>query len=258
MKRIMLTVAYDGTNYCGWQIQPNGITVEEVLNRELSRLLGEEIRVLGVSRTDSGVHSIGNLCVFDTDSQIPPEKMCYAVNQSLPDDIVVMSSCLVPDGFHPRKCNSIKTYEYVIYNAKVPSPLRRRYTHFFYQPLDTGLMRKGAACLKGEHDFRSFCSAHSDKEDTVRTITELEITESPLAETAGSEIRIRISGTGFLYNMVRIIAGTLLRVGTGFWPPEKVAEILEARDRGKAGPKAPACALTLVGIRLLEDPWSLV
>lgn len=253
----MLTVAYDGTNYCGWQIQPNGITVEEVLDRELSRLLCEDVHVLGVSRTDSGVHSRGNLCVFDTESQIPPEKMCYAINQSLPEDIVVTSSCLVPAGFHPRKCDSIKTYEYVIYNAKVPSPLRRRYSHFFYQPLDVEAMRRGAKCLVGEHDFRSFCSAHSDKEATIRTLTQLEIAAEPLDEIPGSEVRIRVSGTGFLYNMVRIIVGTLLRVGTGFWPPEKVAEILEARDRAQAGPKAPACGLTLMGIRLLQDPWEM-
>ena len=252
MKRIMLTVAYDGTNYCGWQIQPNGITVEEVLNRELSRLLGEDVHVLGVSRTDSGVHSLGNLCVFDTETQIPPEKLCYAVNQSLPEDIVVTSSCLVPDGFHPRKCDSIKTYEYVIYNAKVPNPVRRRYTHFFYQPLDVELMRAGAVCLVGEHDFKSFCSAHSDKEDTVRTLTSLDITRN------GPEICIRVSGTGFLYNMVRIIVGTLIRVGTGFWPPEKVEQILAARDRNQAGPKAPACGLTLIGIELAKDPWDMI
>ncbi|MBQ9387975.1 MAG: tRNA pseudouridine(38-40) synthase TruA [Lachnospiraceae bacterium] len=268
MKRIMLTVAYDGTNYCGWQIQPTGLTVEEVLNRELSRLLGEDIRVLGVSRTDSGVHALGNLCVFDTETSIPAEKICYAINQSLPPDIVVQSSCEVPSDFHPRKHDSIKTYEYVIYAARIPSPIRDRYCLFFYQPLDVEKMRRAAACLIGEHDFKSFCSSHSDKEYTVRTLTDITIEtrrvsdgnaldgEAPaIPGSAGlapaEEIRIRVSGTGFLYNMVRIIVGTLLRVGTGFWPPEYVSEILESKDRGKAGPCAPARGLTLLEIKLL-------
>ena len=268
MKRIMLTVSYDGTNYCGWQIQPTGITVEEVLNRELCRLLSEDIHVLGVSRTDSGVHALGNLCVFDTDSEIPPEKICFALNQSLPDDIVIQSSCEVAPDFHPRKRDSIKTYEYVISAGKVPDPLRRRYSYFFYQPLDVEKMRLGAKYLVGEHDFKSFCSSHSDKEYTVRELTAITIEEKIISDgkcldgsdpviggSAGlreaKEIRIRISGTGFLYNMVRIIVGTLLRVGTGFWEPEKVKEILDARDRNAAGPKAPACGLTLLEIKLL-------
>ena len=297
MKRIMLKVAYDGANYCGWQIQPTGLTVEEVLNDKLSALLHEEIHVLGVSRTDSGVHALGNLCVFDTESQIPAEKMAFALNQSLPDDIVIQSSCEVPEGFHPRKCDSVKTYEYVIYNGKVPDPTRSRYTHFFYQPLNVEAMRKAAAYLVGEHDFKSFCSAHSDKENTVRTLTGIEIeiseiqqkivtpqekivtSQEKIVKTGEIEgeiqekivksfrdagdtpyepglrpariITIRVSGTGFLYNMVRIIVGTLLRIGTGFWEPEKMAEILDAKDRNAAGPKAPACGLTLMGIRFL-------
>lgn len=271
MKRIMLTIAYDGTNYCGWQIQPTGITVEEVLNRELSRLLGEDIRVLGVSRTDSGVHALGNLCVFDTETSIPAEKICYAINQSLPQDIVVQSSCEVPPGFHPRKCDSIKTYEYVIYAARIPNPLWDRYSLFFYQPLDAEKMRLAAQCLVGEHDFKSFCSSHSDKEYTVRTLTDVSIETRQVSDgtcldgsnpaipgSAGlapaREIRIRISGTGFLYNMVRIIVGTLLRVGTGFWKPERVSEILEAKDRETAGPCAPARGLTLLEIKLLNPP----
>ncbi len=246
MKRIMLRVAYDGTSYCGWQIQPTGITIEEVLNRELTKLLREDIRVLGVSRTDSGVHSEGNLCVFDTETRIPPEKLCLALNQGLPEDIVVKESVEVPLWFHPRKWNSIKTYEYLIYNEKIPDPLKRRYSYFYFIPLDVAKMREAAAFLVGEHDFKSFCSAHSDKDYTVRTVTELSV------ERDGSLIRIRISATGFLYNMVRIIVGTLLRVGTGYWRPEHVKEILKACDRRLAGPKAPAEGLTLKEIRLEE------
>ena len=168
------------------------------------------------------------------------------MNQSLPEDIVVQSSCEVPGWFHPRKWDSIETYEYVIWNAKIPDPLTRRYSYFFFIPLDAEKMRQGAAYLKGEHDFKSFCSAHSDKDYTVRTVTEIDVRQE------GQKITLRISATGFLYNMVRIIVGTLLRVGTGFWTPEHVKEILEAKDRRLAGPKAPAEGLTLQQIRLLD------
>lgn len=247
MKRIMLTVAYDGTNYCGWQSQPTGLSVEEVLNRALSDRLGEEIRVKGVSRTDSGVHARGNLCVFDTQTPIPPEKICYAVNERLPEDIVVRSSKEVPPDFHPRKCDSLKTYEYTLYHDSLPDPLKRLYTTYYYRRLDVRRMREGAAFLIGEHDFSSFCSAGSQAESKVRRITALNIEEE------GTRIVFRISGTGFLYNMVRIIVGTLLRVGTGFWPPEKVEEILQAKDRQAAGPKAPAEGLCLTEIRLFPE-----
>ncbi len=247
MKRIMLTVAYDGTNYCGWQSQPTGLSVEEVLNRALSDRLGEEIRVKGVSRTDSGVHARGNLCVFDTQTPIPPEKICYAVNERLPEDIVVRSSEEVPPDFHPRKCDSLKTYEYTLYHDSLPDPLKRLYTTYYYRRLDVRRMREGAAFLIGEHDFSSFCSAGSQAESKVRRITALDIEEE------GTRIVFRISGTGFLYNMVRIIVGTLLRVGTGFWPPEKVEEILQAADRQAAGPKAPAEGLCLTEIRLFPE-----
>ena len=248
MKRIMLTVAYDGTHYCGWQIQPNGITIEEVLNRELTRLLKEPVKVQGVSRTDSGVHAMGNLCVFDTETKIPAEKICYAVNQSLPSDIAVQKSEEVPPRFHPRKCDSVKTYEYTIYNGRLPDPVFRLYSYFFYTPLNVEAMKKGAEYLIGEHDFQSFCSAGSQVETTVRTILDLDVKkEGPL-------IKIRVSGTGFLYNMVRIIAGTLIRVGTGYWTPGEVGEILEKRDRTFAGPKAPAEGLCLMEIKLKNPP----
>lgn len=249
MKRVMLTVAYDGTNYCGWQIQPNGITIEEELNRHLSRLLREPVRVSGASRTDSGVHALGNLCVFDTETRIPAEKLCYAVNQSLPPDIVVQKSQEVPLDFHPRKWESAKTYEYTIYNRPLPNPVLRLYSYFVYRPLDVERMRRGAAFLVGEHDFQSFCSAGSQVETTVRTIHSLEV------EQEGPVIRIRITGSGFLYNMVRIIAGTLLRVGSGFWEPEMVGEILEKQDRSAAGPTAPAKGLCLMGIQLKNPPF---
>ena len=170
-RRVKLTVAYDGTDYCGWQIQPNGITVEEVLNKKISKLTGEDIRIIGASRTDSGVHALGNVAVFDTESSIPPERMAYALNQKLPDDIVIRQSCQVPDDWHPRyQDHVVKTYEYHIYNAKVRNPLKNRYSTFVSFDLDVEKMRQGAKYILGEHDFASFCSANSQAQTTVRTI----------------------------------------------------------------------------------------
>lgn len=247
MKRVRLTVAYDGTNYCGWQVQPNGITVEEVLNRELCRLTGEEIRVIGASRTDSGVHALGNVAVFDTDSPIPPERMVYALNRRLPKDIVIVRSDEVAPDWHPRYQDNItKTYEYHIYNGKSPNPLRRHYAAYVSFPLDIEKMREGARYLVGEHDFVSFCNVRTNTEDTVRTVESIEISRED------AEITIRITGNGFLYNMVRIIAGTLIRVGRGFYTPERVKEILEAKKRTEAGVTAPPNGLVLVEIIYAE------
>lgn len=240
MKRIKLVVAYDGTAYNGWQLQPGVRTIEGELNRCLGELLSEEIQVIGASRTDSGVHALCNVAVFDTSTRIPGEKICYALNQRLPEDIRIQKSMEVAPDFHPRHCDSRKTYEYRILNAPFPLPTKRLYSHFTYIPLDVDKMKAGAEYLIGEHDFKSFCSAAAVVETTVRTITDMQVTKE------GSEIMIRVTGTGFLYNMVRIIAGTLMEVGRGSLPPEQVKEILEARDRQAAGPTAPACGLTLV------------
>jgi tRNA pseudouridine38-40 synthase len=239
MKRIKLTVAYDGTNYCGWQVQDNGITVEAVLNRHLSELLGEPIRVTGASRTDSGVHAMGNVAVFDTMTRIPPEKISYALNTRLPEDIRIQHSCEVAADFHPRRCVSRKTYEYRILNRTFELPTERLYSYFVHRPLNEQNMQKAAEFLVGEHDFKSFCSAGSQVESTVRTIYSLDV------KREGDLIRVCVTGNGFLYNMVRIIVGTLLSVGYGMYPPVHVKEILEARDRGQAGPKAPAWGLFL-------------
>lgn len=243
MKRIKLTIAYDGTNYCGWQIQPNGITIEEILNKAISKMTGEEILVIGASRTDSGVHAMGNVAVFDTETTIPAEKIAVALNQRLPDDIVITKSEEVPLNFHPRYCNCSKTYEYHIINTRIPIPTKRLTNYFVSYVLDIDKMRQAASYLVGEHDFVSFCNVRTDVENTVRTITDLDIL------TNGNEITIRITGNGFLYNMVRIIVGTLIRVGRGFYEPEKVKEILEAKDRRAAGVTAPAHGLILVEIK---------
>ena len=243
MKRVKLIVAYDGTNYRGWHIQKNGETIESVLNRALRELTGEaDIQVLGASRTDAGVHAMGNVAVFDTQMRMPGDKFVYALNQRLPEDIRIQHSCEVPSDFHPRYQNTVKFYEYRILNREFPLPSYRLNTYFFYRPLDEKRMQQAADYLTGEHDFKSFCAAGAQVKTTVRTIYALE------AVRDGELITIRITGNGFLYNMVRIIAGTLIKIGQGEWEPEYIREILAAKDRGAAGPTAPAKGLTLTGI----------
>ena len=249
MKRVMLRVAYDGTDYCGWQLQPGKPTIESVLNEILSALLGEEITVIGASRTDSGVHSLGNVAVFDTDTRIPAEKISYALNQRLPDDIVIQESGEVAPDFHPRYCDSRKTYEYRILNRTFPLPMERRDSYFCYRRLDVVAMREAAQYIVGTHDFASFCAAHAQTETTVRTIYACTV------EKTGDMICIRVTGAGFLYNMVRIIAGTLIEIGYGAKEPDDMQTILTACSRSEAGPTAPAHGLTMMGIEFEKDPY---
>lgn len=248
MKRVMLVVAYDGTNYRGWQIQKNGETIESMLNKALHDLTGEDIHVHGSSRTDAGVHAMGNVAVFDTEARMPAEKFVYALNQRLPEDIRVQRSCRVADDFHPRYAKTVKTYEYRILNREFPLPAHRLNTYFTYTPLDEKRMQQAADLLVGEHDFQSFCAAGAQVKTTVRTIYELKVSRQE------DLITIRITGNGFLYNMVRIIAGTLMKVGSGEWEPEYVREILDAKDRQTAGPTAPAKGLTLMCIFFENSP----
>ncbi len=275
-KRIMFTSAYDGRDYVGWQMQPNCIAVEHVINKALSELLKEDIIIAGASRTDSGVHADGNVAVFDTETRIPADKICFALNQRLPKDIVCTSSCEVKPDFHPRHADCTKTYEYTIYNAVHPDPIKRRYSYVVYVPGDIDAIRRAAEDLKGERDFASFCSAHAQVKTTVRNIYSLDINQGDgsLIEKENNEdkkeaieidgpqriyvshdIKIRISGNGFLYNMVRIIVGTLVKVGYHFYPPEYVKTILDACDRTKAGPKAPAEGLKLVKIEYNPEDY---
>ena len=245
MKRVKLIVAYDGTNYSGWQIQPNAVTIESELNRHLSELLGEPIKVIGASRTDAGVHALGNVAVFDTSARMPAEKISFALNTRLPQDIRIQDSCEVSADFHPRFCETVKTYEYRILNRKFPDPTKRLYSLFYYYPLDVEKMRRAASYLVGEHDFKSLCTHKDDVENTVRTIYSADI------EKEGDMICVRICGNGFLYNMVRIIVGTLLRVGSGYYEPEYMEELLKERNRQAAGETAPPQGLTLVKIDYL-------
>jgi len=245
MKRVMLKVAYDGTNYHGWQIQPNVVTIESVLNSQLSALLNEDIKVIGASRTDTGVHALGNIAVFDTNARMPAEKISYALNQRLPEDIRIQLSKEVASDFHPRHQNSKKTYEYKILNCEFPMPVYRLYSYFTYVKLDVEKMQRAASYLMGEHDFKSFCSTKTAVETTVRTIYEIKV------EKPQEMIIVRITGSGFLYNMVRIIVGTLVEAGKGNIAPECMTDILKACDREKAGPTLPACGLTLIGYEFL-------
>ena len=244
-KRVRLTVAYDGTAYHGWQVQPGVVTIESKLNECLSDLLKEEIQVIGASRTDSGVHALGNIAVFDTSARIPAEKISYALNQRLPEDIRIQKSEEVVSDWHPRHCESRKTYEYRIYRGEFPMPVNRLYALFTYHKLDVEKMRQAAAYLEGEHDFKSFCQTGAQVESTVRTVYCVEILEE------GRDLVVRVSGNGFLYNMVRIIVGTLLEVGQGRRMPEDMVQILEKKDRSAAGPTAPAHGLMLMKYEFL-------
>lgn len=246
IRRILLTVAYDGTAYHGWQLQPNANTIEGELNRALSELFGEDIKVIGASRTDAGVHANGNLAVFDTRARIPAEKIPYALNRRLPEDIRIQAGQEVALDFHPRKCDTLKTYEYRILNSKFQNPIKRRNTYWTYLNLDVEKMQQAGNYLVGEHDFTSFCSIYAQSETRVRTITNLTLHRQE------DEIILRVTGTGFLYNMVRIIAGTLIEAGAGRIAPEKVKDILEAKNREMAGPTAPPQGLTLYKYQIIE------
>ena len=242
MKRIFLRVAYDGTDFVGWQIQNEGRTVEGELNNAINALTGETIEVIGASRTDSGVHAKGNVAVFDTESTVPADRFMYALNSLLPEDISVVESKEVAPDFHPRHCSSIKTYEYRIFVSRINNPLKRRYAYRFPTELNVERMDEAAKYLIGEHDFKSFCCVRTQAETTVRKIYSADVFHD------GDDIVIRVSGAGFLYNMVRIIAGSLMEVGSGKKDPIHIKEVLEGTDRTLAGPTAEPQGLTLVNI----------
>lgn len=319
MKNIKLVVAYDGTNYSGWQIQPNAVTIEQLLDKAINSLTGENIHVTGASRTDAGVHAMGNVAVFKTNSTIPGRRWAYAINRFLPDDIVVQASWEVEKNFHPRHCNTVKTYEYKILNTPFPFPKERNYSWHVSHDLNINNMKEAAQILIGEHDFKSFCCVRTQTESTVRHIYSIEIIKeniynknisekfsnkynndsikkngdnnknclemkasdnmSGLSDkifgknyscddklqnnnvsaanradniSNGSYITIRIKGNGFLYNMVRIIAGTLMQVGRGQLTPAAVQNMLLSKDRCSAGQTAPPQGLTLMGIDYVD------
>jgi tRNA pseudouridine38-40 synthase len=238
-KRVRLKIAYDGTAYHGWQIQEGQTTVEGVLTAAVREATGKQPEIIGASRTDAGVHALGNIAVFDTDSPIPPDKFYMVLNRLLPDDISVVSSDEVASDWHPRKQECRKTYEYRIYMAPVRIPVKRLYAHYTYNELDTEAMNRAAGNFTGEHDFTAFCAAGSQAVTFTRTIYDCSVRRE------GMEAVISVTGSGFLYNMVRIIAGTLLYVGQGKIEPAEVKNIISGGERSMAGKTLPAKGLTL-------------
>ena len=243
----MLTVAYDGTNYCGWQIQNNADTIEAHLNQCLSDLLQEDIKISGASRTDTGVHALMNLAVFDTTHRIEAGKIAGALNVRLPMDIRIKQSIEVEEDYHPRFVSTRKSYQYRIYMGQYENPIGRNYAHFVYVPLDIEAMQKACQYFIGEHDFKSFCSARAQVKTTVRTIYKAEIIKE------GEYLLFNVTGNGFLFHMVRIIVGTLIKVGRGKIAPEQIPTILEACNRSAAGPTAPSRGLTLMKYEFLDE-----
>lgn len=242
MRNIKLILEYDGTNYVGWQMQPNGTSIQEVVQKAIAEITGEpDVRLVGSGRTDAGVHAAGQVAHFRTATEIPATDLVHAINTKLPEDIAVLHAEDVPDDFHARYSARSKTYRYTILNTPVRHPLERHRACFVRAPLDVAAMRRAAAALVGTHDFAAFQSKPQGKA-SVRTVTRLDI----VAE--GPRIDIWISADGFLYNMVRAIAGTLIEVGLGKIPSEAVAELLESRDRSAAGPTAPPQGLCLMEV----------
>lgn len=239
IRNIKLTLEYDGTNYCGWQTQPNAPSVQEVLGIAISKITCEDVNVIGSGRTDSKVHALGQVANFHTRSKIPEEKFRLAINSKLPDDIVVRESIEVLEGFHSRYHAKGKEYIYRIYNNKVRSPIKRNYSYFVSYDLNIEAMKIALEYFVGTHDFVGFMSTGSSIKGTVRTIT-----HASLKEKDGM-IEISIKGTGFLYNMVRIIVGTLVDIGIGKIDKESIEEIINSKQRNKAGHTAPPQGLYL-------------
>lgn len=252
MKRIKLTVAYDGTNYSGWQIQPNAKTIEQVIDDAIKCVTGEDVHVMGASRTDAGVHAMGNVAVFDTASTIPGDRWSYAINRHLPEDVSVLESREVKAEFHPRHCNTRKVYEYRFITADFAIPQLRNQAWHIAAKLDVKAMNEAAQVLVGEHDFKSFCCVKTQAESTVRTVRSIEFYEQKDNDSY-STITMRITGDGFLYNMVRIIAGTLVNVGRGRLTAKGVCDMLERQDRCAAGQTAPPQGLTLMKVLYVDN-----
>lgn len=239
MRNIKLTIEYEGTNYHGWQVQENAVTVQGMMIRAIKGLTGENINLIGCSRTDVGVHAKGQIANFMTNASIPPDRISYALNRLLPADIVVRKSEEVDCDFHARFCSKGKTYRYLIYNSQFPSALLRNRACHVSHGLSLESMAKGASFIKGCHDFSAFRASGSDVKSSVRDVRSLELYRE------GDLIGMVISGDGFLYNMVRIIAGTLIEVGSGRFQPADVKDIMESRDRRRAGRTASAHGLYL-------------
>jgi tRNA pseudouridine38-40 synthase len=239
MRNIKLTIAYDGTEFHGFQVQPNLRTVQGVLQETIGRVTSHPVSIIGSGRTDAGVHARAQVVNFHTESRIPVEKWPIALNTRLPNDLVVQTAEEVPDDWHSRFSAKGKVYRYVIDRSPYPDVFQRLYTYHYPYPLRIEPMIEAARHLVGRHDFTSFCAANTPLEDKVRRLHVVDLTED------GHLLHIVCRGEGFLYNMVRIIAGTLLDVGRGKFAPDEIPAILEAKDRTRAGLTAPAYGLTM-------------
>ena len=241
-RRFCLIVEYDGTAYCGWQRQINGPSVQQELEEALSRLTGERISVTGSSRTDAGVHAMGLCAHFDSASRIPPDKIAFALNTMLPEDIRIRESGAAPLGFHARYGACGKVYRYSFFNSRHDCAIGRQYAAHVPVALDAQLMHEEAQALVGTHDFAAFAASGSVAKSTVRTIYRVQV------RRCGDDVTLMVLGDGFLYNMVRIIAGTLMEVGTGKRAPGAIARAIETGDRLALGQTAPAKGLTLMRV----------
>ncbi|MBO4848508.1 MAG: tRNA pseudouridine(38-40) synthase TruA [Clostridia bacterium] len=239
MRRIALIIEYDGTDYVGWQVQPNGISVQEALDDAFEKLIGERPVLHASGRTDSGVHARAQVAHFDTECRIPADKFCYALNSRLPADIRVKASLEVPGDFHARYCVKEKHYVYTVDNAPHASAFMRNTALHVHYPLDLGKLNEAAKLFIGTHDFNAFRSSGITPASTERTVFVSEWAKE------GSLLKYHVAGSGFLYNMVRIMTGTMLRIGQGFDEPEVIADALEHAERSYAGDTAPAHGLML-------------
>ena len=242
--RYKLTISYDGSDFYGFQRQRGLISVQQCLEEALSTKLNAPVTTVCAGRTDAGVHALGQVVHFDS-NQILPADFGFRLNPLLPENIAVLSCKQVPDTFHARFSAKKKTYRYDIYMSKIHAPLKRRYAHICVYDLNVENMKKACACLAGEHDFRSFALAESVRgKSTVRTIYDIHIQEGE----GGKLLSLFVTGNGFLHNMVRAIAGTLIDVGRGRFSPEDMQSILESRDRRRAGKTVEGCGLFLVSV----------
>lgn len=244
MANFKLTVAYDGTNFCGWQTQPSQRTVQSVVEKAWQEITGEQVRATSTSRTDSGVHARGQVVGIETATQIPMSKMLTGMNAKLPEDVVVLSVEEAPEGFHATYDAIGKRYRYQLHNDRRRPLFDLPYVWHVPQHLDVEAMHCSGQALVGRHDFVSFQCAGSERESTVRTISAVEVL--PGKGKDSSQVWIEVEGDGFLYNMVRVIVGTLVDVGLGRKPESWVAEVLAARDRQTAGQTAPPQGLFLL------------
>ncbi|MBC8534132.1 tRNA pseudouridine(38-40) synthase TruA [Yeguia hominis] len=240
MRNLLLMIGYDGAAYHGWQVQQNARAVQEVFQEALQNVLGERPDIKGCSRTDTGVHAREYGISFRTAHRIPCHRLVFALNRFLPPDMAVFSCREMPEDFHARYSCKGKEYVYEIWNSEIRSPfLEGRALHYRY-PMDAALLQKAATCYLGKHDFTSFCTVDKrERRNMERTVTRAEVVRS------GEMVSFTVSADGFLYNMVRIMTGTLLRVAQGKISPEDLPQILAAKDRKAAGPTAPACGLYL-------------